>query len=499
MPYNYPDNVPDYIKNLPAEAQKLFVAAFNSVFEKTQDEDKARIAGWGAVKTGFEKRDDEWVKKARENSSIWYIGDTIVLSEEGLTGEVQVLRTGTFHHPTYGKFTIKKEDLANMVKNFHESRPKPPTEMVVDWEHMSTAEPPVRAPAAGWVKDLVQRGDKLFALVEWTDEAAGEIKVKKYRFISPEFNLNYVDKESGHKIGPTLLSVALTNRPFLEGMEPVILSEELASMLLTEARTQEVKMAEWDTQYINDLPDKCFAFIKSGGEKDEDGKTVPRNLRYLPYRNAQGGVDLPHLRNALSRLAQTDLSPEEQAKARKVLIAAAQEAGVGEYSELPEVTEIMWKEVKDEMETIAVLRGVLGLSEAADIVEIVKALKAKADTVDSLTTQLTELQGKVTAAEQKAAEAEGKLNLSEVDKVVEAALNSGKITPKMKEWASTYAARDREGFLAFLSTCEKVGPDLSIKGKEGAVTGQLTDLEKAVAAKLGLSEEVVLKYKQGGG
>jgi phage head maturation protease len=62
-------------------------------------------------------------------------------------------------------------------------------------------------------------------------------------------------------------------------------------------------LAEWDTAYINDLPDSAFACIDSGGEK-EDGKTVPRTLRHYPHHNAAGEVDLPHLRNALSRIAQ---------------------------------------------------------------------------------------------------------------------------------------------------------------------------------------------------
>ncbi len=65
---------------------------------------------------------------------------------------------------------------------------------------------------------------------------------------------------------------------------------------------KEIEEAVWDVKYINDLPDDCFAVILPGGEKDEEGKTVPRTLRYFPYKNAQGEIDLPHLRNALARL-----------------------------------------------------------------------------------------------------------------------------------------------------------------------------------------------------
>jgi HK97 family phage prohead protease len=70
---------------------------------------------------------------------------------------------------------------------------------------------------------------------------------------------------------------------------------------LSGARSRAV--AEWDTAYINALPDSAFACIDGGGTK-EDGKTVPRSLRHYPHHNASGALDLPHLRNALSRVAQ---------------------------------------------------------------------------------------------------------------------------------------------------------------------------------------------------
>ncbi len=86
--------------------------------------------------------------------------------------------------------------------------------------------------------------------------------------------------------------------------------------------------AKWPAKIINDLPDSSFAFIAEGGKKDKDGKTAPRSLRYLPYKDAEGKIDLPHLRNALARLTQTDLPEEDQKKALKVLEKAAKEAGV---------------------------------------------------------------------------------------------------------------------------------------------------------------------------
>lgn len=62
--------------------------------------------------------------------------------------------------------------------------------------------------------------------------------------------------------------------------------------------------ATWSASFINDLPDSSFLLVESGGDKDADGKTTPRSLRHLPYKNAEGDIDLPHLRAAISRLSQ---------------------------------------------------------------------------------------------------------------------------------------------------------------------------------------------------
>jgi len=92
-----------------------------------------------------------------------------------------------------------------------------------------------------------------------------------------------------------------------------------------------LEKAVWTRAYINDLPDECFAVILPGGEKDDEGKTVPRTLRKLPYRDHTGKIDIAHLKNALSRLPQTDLPEDLREKARRVLERAAREAKLPTY------------------------------------------------------------------------------------------------------------------------------------------------------------------------
>lgn len=93
-------------------------------------------------------------------------------------------------------------------------------------------------------------------------------------------------------------------------------------------KMDEISLAKWDRKYINTLPDSAFAYISPGGKKDPTGRTVPRSLRHLPYRDHTGKVDIPHLRNALARLPQTDIPDEAKEQALRVLKKAAISVGV---------------------------------------------------------------------------------------------------------------------------------------------------------------------------
>jgi hypothetical protein len=73
-------------------------------------------------------------------------------------------------------------------------------------------------------------------------------------------------------------------------------------------------MATWSTKYVNDLPDSAFA--------------CPDERKY-PHHNKSGDVDLPHLRNALSRVAQADT----ETCGVQHLRAHAKKLGIGEDAE----------------------------------------------------------------------------------------------------------------------------------------------------------------------
>ena len=79
--------------------------------------------------------------------------------------------------------------------------------------------------------------------------------------------------------------------------------------MLAMTQSGNVHGAVWTTAYENSLPNSSFAFVS------EDGKT-----RKLPYKDANGKVDLPHVRNALARLNQTQGIPDDEKMKIKMML-----------------------------------------------------------------------------------------------------------------------------------------------------------------------------------
>jgi len=99
-------------------------------------------------------------------------------------------------------------------------------------------------------------------------------------------------------------------------------------------RLEKLEKAVWTTAYQNKLPDENFFYVEPGGEKDEEGKTVPRSLRHLPYKDDEGRIDREHVLAAWQALhgARGGLgdwaTPEVKEQIRRKILAAAKKIGL---------------------------------------------------------------------------------------------------------------------------------------------------------------------------
>jgi hypothetical protein len=87
-------------------------------------------------------------------------------------------------------------------------------------------------------------------------------------------------------------------------------------------------MAKWKTASLNDLPDSAFLIVLPGGKQDETGRTVPRLLRTLPYKNASGKIDRAYVQSALTKLSQVNASAAVKRAALKKGIRIARALGM---------------------------------------------------------------------------------------------------------------------------------------------------------------------------
>lgn len=137
----------------------------------------------------------------------------------GLPSLIQVIPFGS-HKTEKGDFILDEKSAEAIVYNFNSHA----NDMVIDYEHQTLKG--VEAPAAGWIKKLINKGkDGVWAVVEWTDRAKEYLKNKEYRYLSPVFLKRLSDNKVIH-----LINAGLTNQPAIDGMVPLVNKRKEVSM-----------------------------------------------------------------------------------------------------------------------------------------------------------------------------------------------------------------------------------------------------------------------------
>jgi hypothetical protein len=119
------------------------------------------------------------------------------------------MKTGAWDHPWYGPFDITEVHFDDFIRNF--TNKVRGVELALDVEHFP------ELGAVGWFKDVFKKpadennGPTLWATVEWTEEGAGLVKSKKFRYFSPEFDFEFTDPETKAKYSNVLYGGGLTN------------------------------------------------------------------------------------------------------------------------------------------------------------------------------------------------------------------------------------------------------------------------------------------------
>ena len=223
---------------------------------------------------------------------------------------------------------------------------------------------------------------------------------------------------------------------------------------------ENVKMelgAKWTRKYINTLPNSSFAVIEPAYLK---GDTDNKNARHLPYKDANGKIDLPHYRNALARANQiipvTDsISTEELRnkalkelnKHKDVLKTAETTQGGNKIVEFTEEQKAKIAEVRTELgDAVKDLQDKDLLDETV-VAEIRKEVeKAKAEAQEQEKSELEKAQEEITTLKAKVEELTTTLEAtkSEVETVRQNAEKIGELKVQLKdnEFAKDFTDED---------------------------------------------------------
>lgn len=218
---------------------------------------------------------------------------------------IQLAKTGAFNGYRGGPFALTSKVFDNIVRNFNATENK---KIPIDFEHATEAKgsdgtiPVLGAPAQGWITALDNRGSELWGQVEWGDRAKEYIKDGSYKFLSPAIRFNQKDAVTGQPIGERLTSAALTNIPFLDGMQAVA-ARDFDEQPLTAAE-EEGMFVElcWLSDYGShyDLPGVRKALKLDDFASFDDISARCARLREM-YSDPQqsAGVDLDAMTTAL--------------------------------------------------------------------------------------------------------------------------------------------------------------------------------------------------------
>jgi phage I-like protein len=373
-------------------------------------------------------------------------------------------------------------------------------ELAFDFEHGMAGEPNGQPmPACGWFK-LELRKDGLYAVeCRWGKLASTFLSDGAYRYFSPYFEY---EPETGRIV--RLINCALTNTPATKNLPALVAASDkarardlrtaaiAASMSFDEVRVALERLLSaaypdgypwvcdvYDAEVVFGLRGRLFqvAYAVDGDTVTLSGAPVEVHRTYTPIASQEPQT----MKTLLASLAALSIAVKPESTEAEAVAAlntdlkprlAKADAAEALENELLAMTGT---------KTLAEAKGVLAAHQQSH-------------------TQHAELSAKLKEAEEKlAAEQAAKLE-AEVLSLVEQGVKDGKIPPATREFWLSQGKASPGTLKAFLSTAPALVPLATEPGKKPsekeASPLALTDEEKAMAKRQGLSEEAVLETKK---
>jgi hypothetical protein len=416
------------------------------------------------------------------------------------------------HHS--GPFELSAEIFAQCIANQRsQANPSP---LYFGHEDM---EPGPEPEAKGWIHDLRIGPDKrgrtsLWAYVEFGADAAAGVVRGGWRFCSAVFDFAARDRVSGAPVGCVIRSLALTGSPFIDGQEPIRLSQRAASSralggsmdqkVSKEALLAALEFLEKDEFTIAELEAAMMAAAAKDGTLDApEAKADEAATTDAPPSEEMPKPPAP-LSAEPSAPAALEATPPPPAPPAAPPVAAAEEPAAGASDAgamaiaalmgalgLDEAGVLAWiEEHKEQLAT-------LGPPSAGDAAALAAPTAALSTRVTALTTQLAAAQatvkslsdrlGKYEQSEETARQAKAKAD-------VDALISAGRLEEAARDPMTKLALSDRAAFDALAPALRPVVPvgehaaaTNVVRGEDDTNQPEVTDEEIAEYRRVHLS------------
>lgn len=246
-----------------------------------------------------------------------------------------------------------------------------------------------------------------------------------------------------------------------------------------------IAKVEWTPRAQEYLRNKEYRYLSPVVlVRDSDNKAIALNSVALTNTPAINGM-FAIVNKAADTLdiEDTGNNAEEQGGNRMDLKKLAQLLGLPETATEDEVLSRIQALTASGTELVAnkTILGLLGLPETAKTEEVTASIVA-------LRQGDADIKLEVRALKEQ-------MRKKEVQELVEGALQGGKISADLKEWATQYALKDTDGFRAFLDKTPQMVPMGTLEIVDAPKTGGLT-VDTKILKSLGITEDDVKKFTE---
>lgn len=234
---------------------------------------------------------------------------------QGRRFEKHILTKGKLLHPTTGNPIDIDDDFVNKLKNNFTNKVCDIVQVPLAGTRNEHTEDPDRN--IGEVVDVVERDNKVYAVIDARDVARADKLGKTLIGASAMLHTNYKDTRTGKLVGPTLLHVAVTNRPYVVGLEDY---REIVSASNENGDTEDIVVYNTEVEKTEDLNSDSSSdetqIVSASATIQETNMTLEEALANL---KAEHGIDVPALQAAAEDAASLSNEVEELAKSNTEL------------------------------------------------------------------------------------------------------------------------------------------------------------------------------------